>query len=255
MLQAHSYLWHYLWLAPHFLQVGLAIFIWRRGLYRLFPIFLTYTLFEASEEFTLYGLDVTPWVPDRAFWLAYRVGLIVEGLLKFAMAGELFLHLLRPWPALARTGNRLIMVTGAVLVFIAAFAAGLINPINIDPIIFRAHLLQQTLYIIESGLILFIFSFAAYFKLAWNRRAFGIALGLGILSCQHLATAAVTASGIMGNKSYLLDFVNLGTYHACVLVWIYYFVTGEKAFPTSLPSLPDHKLDLWNRELERLLQQ
>jgi hypothetical protein len=255
MLQAHSFLWNYLWLAPHFLQVGLAILILRRGLHRLFPIFLSYTIFEASEEFTLYGLDVIAWVPAPTFWLAFRIGLVVEGLLKFAMAGELFLHLLRPWPAVARTGSRLITFAGVVFVLVAAVAAGLTNPPNTDPVISRAHVLQQTLYIIESGLMLFIFSFAGYFRLTWNRRTFGIALGLGILSCQHLAATAITASGILGDKSYLLDFLNLGTYHACVLVWIYYFIVGGKSVATSVVPLPEHSLDLWNRELERLLQQ
>jgi len=253
MLQAHSFLWHYLWLAPHILQVALAVLMWRRGLHRLFPVFLAYTLFEAVEEFTLYGLDVLPTVQAETFWRAFWVGLVVEGLLKFALTGELFRHLLRPWPAVAKTGNLLITCAGIVLVLVAGLTAGLTVPANPNWLISGAHVLQQSMYVIESGLILSIVSFAAYFKLTWDRRIFGIALGLGILSCEHLGTWAVAASGMLGHNSYLLDFVNMATYHICVVIWIYYLLVSQKVAAKSAVLLPENNLALWNQELERLL--
>jgi hypothetical protein len=255
MLQAHSFLWHYLWLAPHVLQVGLAILIWRRGLHKLFPIFLACTILQAIDEFTLYTLDVLPSVKGETFWEAFSVGLVVEGLIGFALIGEIFVHLLRPWTALAKLGGQLIRSTGAVLVLLAVLAAAY-APID-NPqfsIISRAHILQQTLYIVECGLVLFLFLFAAHFKLAWDHRAFGIALGLGILSCEHMATWAVTASGALLDKRYLLDFLNMATYHVCVLIWCYFLLVPRKATTTSAVSLPEHNLEIWNRELERLLQ-
>ncbi|MFZ0996622.1 MAG: hypothetical protein WAO17_00325, partial [Candidatus Sulfotelmatobacter sp.] len=145
----------------------MAVFIWRLGLYRSFPVFLTYLIFEAVEEFTLYGLDVLPSVSPQVFWRAYCAGRIIEGLVKFAVIGELFFHLLRRWPALAKLGNRLLRGTGAVLVLLATLAA-IFAPID-DPkfsLVSRAHILQQTLYVVQCGLILFLFLFAAHFRLA-----------------------------------------------------------------------------------------
>jgi hypothetical protein len=256
MLQAHSFLWHYLWLAPHLLQIALAILIWRRGLHRLFPVFFAYTIFEAIEEFTLYGMDVLPSVRAETFWQAFWVGLIVEGLIKFALVGELFLHLLGPFPALAKLGSQLIRGTGAVLVLLATIAAAY-APIDNPQYSFisRAHILQQTLYIVESGLILFLFLFAAHFELAWNNRTFGIALGLGILSCEHLGTWAVMASGALLDKRHLLDFLNMATYHVCVLIWFYYLLIPQKSVARSAVPPPEHNLAVWNQELERLLHQ
>jgi len=256
MLQAHSLLWHYLWLAPHVLQVALAILLWQRGLHKLFPVFVAYTIFEAIEEFTLYGMDVLPWVTVDTFWRTFWVGLIIEGLVRFVLIGELCLHLLRPWPAVANLGNRLISFTGSVLVLLATLAAAY-APID-NPqysLISRAHILQQTLYIVQCGLVLFLFLFAAYFRLAWNNRTFGIALGLGIVSCEHLATWAVMANGGLIDKRYLLDFLNMATYHVCVLVWFYYLLVPQKTRTKSVVPLPEHNLEIWNRELERLLQQ
>jgi hypothetical protein len=256
MLQAHSFLWHYLWLAPHVLQIGLAILIWRRGLRKFFPVFLTYLIFEAIEEFTLYGMDVLPSVSAQAWWTAFCAGLIIQGLLMFALIGELAFHLLRPWPALANLGSRLISGLGVVLVLLAVVAAAY-APIDgtQTSISSGAHVLEQTLYIILSGLVLFIFLFAAYFRLRWNNFAFGIALGLGILSCEHLGAWAVAASGGLIEKRHLLDLLNMATYHVCVLIWFYYLVIPQGSATTSAVLVPEHNLELWNRELERLIQQ
>src|SRR3979490_3622978 len=96
MLQAYSLLWPYLWLAPHILQLALAIVLCRRGLHKLFPVFLAYSIFEAIEEFTLYGMDVLPSVSGEIFWRAFCVGLVIDGLITFTFIAELALHLLRP---------------------------------------------------------------------------------------------------------------------------------------------------------------
>lgn len=256
MLQAHSFFWHYLWLAPRVLEVALAIWIWRRGLSRVLPVFLAYLVLEAVQGFTLYGMDVSPTVSGETFWRAICVGLITVGLLKFALIGELFLQLLRAWPALSKLGSRLVSGAGAVLLLLAVLAAAY-APID-NPqfaIISRSHILDQTLYIIQAGLLLFLFLFAAFFRLAWNNRTFGIALGLGISACVHMATWAVMASGALLDKRYLLDFLNMATYHLCVLVWFYYLLIPEKRAATSAVSLPENNLAIWNRELERLLQQ
>jgi hypothetical protein len=255
MLRAHSLLWHYLWLGPHVLQIALAVLIVRRGMYKLFPIFLAYTIFEAVEEFTLYGMDSAPWVEAGTFWRAFTVGLVVEGVLRFAVIGEIFSQLLRSWPALARMGSLSVRAVGAILAVFAVFAAAY-APIDNPQYSFisRAHILQQTLYIVECGLILFVFLFAAHFKLAWGNRTFGIALGLGLVSCEHLAAWAVMASGALIDRRYLLDFLNMATYHVCVLIWCYYLLVPQRSATTSAVALPENNLELWNRELERLLQ-
>lgn len=122
MLQAHSPLWHYLWLGPQVLQLGLAFFMWRSRLYKAFPIFFAYVLFEAVEEFALYAMDVGP-VSNASFWRAYCVGRMVEGFLKIAVIGELFRHLVSQWPSLAKFGNRLITGLAAFLVVFAVLLA------------------------------------------------------------------------------------------------------------------------------------
>lgn len=255
-MQAHSLVWHYLWLGPQALQIALAILLWRRGLHKQFPAFFIYLVFEATEAITLYWMDVLPAVSGTTWWLTFCVGLVIEGFIRLAVLGELFFHLLRSRPAIAKVGGRLISCMGAVLVLLATLAAAY-APVDSHQfaIGYRAHILQQTLYMIECGLILFLFLFTAWFKLTWDRATLGIGLGRGISSSVHLATWAVMANGGLPQSRYLLDFLNMGTYHLCVLIWFYYLLVPQKSATKSAVPLPENNLDIWNRELERLLQQ
>jgi hypothetical protein len=52
-------------------------------------------------------------------------------------------------------------------------------------------------------------------------------------------------------------FLNMATYHAVVLLWFYYLLASAKNMEAQKPSvpLPENNLEVWNRELERLIQQ
>ena len=254
MLQAHSFLWHYLWLGPHILQLALALLLWRRGVHRQLPFFFAYLIFEAIEEFILYGLDLSSSVSIEVWWWTFWAGLILEGLLKFGVIAELLSRLLQAWPALAKFGRNFIRGVGAALVLIATLAAAFITPDNNHWVISGAHILRQTIYITQAGLVLSIFLLAAYFHVAWDRTTFGIASAFGIAWCQHLAFWALMAGGEFMTSRDALDMGNMATYQLAVLIWFYYFLVPEKAPAHSAVILPEHNLDIWNRELERFLQ-
>ena len=219
-------------------------------------MFFAYLIYEACQEFVLYAMDVAPSVGWKTFWWTFCATLIVEGALKFAVIGELFGHLLRSWKALGKLGSRTVSAGGALLVLIATIVAALApveNPEHI--IISRAHILQESLYIIECGLILLTFAFAAHFRLSWGRESFGILVGFGLLSCEHMASWGIVANGLLSSNRDLLDFLNMATYHLCVLIWCYYLLVPAKVRTPRSIALPEHNLEVWNRELERLLQQ
>lgn len=255
MLQAHSILWHYLWLAPLVLELGLALRLWWRGTWRWFPFFFCYLIFGGMEGIILYGLDIAPSVTWQAWWGAFWAGTIIEALLKFGVIAELVHDLLRPWPALANVGRNFVSIAGVVLVLVAALAAALTAPDNAHWLISGSHTLRQTVYITDVGLILSVFLLAAYFHLPWERARFGIALGFGVAWCEHLASWALLATGGLSVSRELLDFLNMATYHVVVLIWFYYLLIPEKVMGKSAVSTPENNLAVWNRELERLLQQ
>jgi hypothetical protein len=180
-------------------------------------------------------------------------GVIIEGLVKFAVIGELLRRLLQSRPGLGETGNRLFRCAGVGLALLATLAAVNTNPHNPHWLIGGALLLLQSLYIVQCGLILFVYLFAAYFKLTWERLTSGIALGFAIIFCERLASRAIEVSAALPSNTAYLDFVNMATYHVCVLIWFYYILVPQRVVTTSTVPLPENNLAVWNRELERLL--
>ncbi|MFZ0950693.1 MAG: hypothetical protein WAN17_00425 [Candidatus Sulfotelmatobacter sp.] len=255
MLQAHSLLWHYLWVAPNLLLLLLAVLLWRRKLHEQYPIFLIFAVVTPTELFVLYAADVIPSVSGDTFWRIAWGSLLVEALVKFALIGEIFSRVFGLYPSLAKLGRSFITGVGVVLVLLATVAAAHTPKDNIHWIVSGAHILEQTIYLIECGLILFLFLFAAYFKLSWSRSAFGITLGLGVSATVHLATWALMANGeFPAQYRIFLDFLNMAAYHVSVLIWFYYLLVPAKNISRPEdPPPPQHNLEIWNHELERLL--
>jgi len=256
MLQAHSWLWYYLWGTPQVLLFGLGIWLCGRGLWRQWPAFLAFAILGSSGEMAVLAADVIPSVPAQTFWRIYWVVLLVGSLLKFFVIGEIFSRVFNPYPAVSRVGRILVSGFGAALVLTAALFAAFAVRNDTNRLIFGFHLLEQTVFLIESGLIVALFLFAGYFRLSWDRFAFGLAVGLGLSACEQLAAWAVVANASPSSHGRtLLEFLNMATYHVAVLIWIYYLLVPGKAVAKSAVSLPEHNLEVWNRELERLLQQ
>ena len=168
--------------------------------------------------------------------------------------------------SLAKLGKFLISGVGMALVLAATVGAAYAPQDSPYGLINGAHLLEEAIYLIETGLLLFIFLFSGYFRLRPERAIFGIALGLAISGCVHLATWAIAANvGLPASRRVILDFVNMATYHVCVLTWYYYLLVTPKvrntqvdppsdppAGSTGAPSFTE-ELEELNEEMERLL--
>jgi hypothetical protein len=254
MLQPHSLLWRYLFLGPSIFLALLAVLMWRRGLHREFPAFFYYAIVECVGAGVLYATDVSPSVSAAIYWRSSFSFLVVETFIKFLVIGEVFTHLLRNYPPLGRLAKGLIGGVGVILVFAATVIAAYANPGSFW-LISATRILGRSVSVVQCGLILFLFAFAVYFHLNWDRATFGITLGFGVVASVYLAYWALMAGWLFGKKSYLLDFANMATYHVCVLIWFYYLLLPQKSALTSAVSLPENSLAIWNRELERLLQQ
>ena len=278
MLQAHSFLWHYGWVAPNLLTIALAACVFFRGLHRRFPVYFAYLIFVSLEELSLYFLDVSPTASAITWWRAFWAGTILEALLKFAVVAEILHHLLHPWPSVARLVRNLVTVAGGFFVLLAGFAAALAAPDNVHWLVGGGHVLAQTLYLTQAGLITSIFAVAAIFRIPWERRAFGVSLGFAVVWCGHLAVWALISGGVVRNRGWE-DLANMATYHVSVLIWYYYLLVPEKSAsskprkkedkrppqdpPTDPPSSAsggsrenhEEALEDWNRELERLIHQ
>lgn len=223
---------------------------------RQFPAFFAFALLTGIGELVLYAADLLPFIPAAAYWHMASAEAILEGVLKFCVMGEIFFKLFGAYASVARLGRILIQWFGAILVFAAALAAAYAPKGPVAAISLRHFLLEQSIFLIECGVLVFIFLFSSYFHFQWPRHLFGIALGLSISACVHLATLGlITNETLPLFKRDFLVFLHGAAFHLAVLVWFFYLLVPEKVQAQTPAPLPENNLALWNRELERLLQQ
>lgn len=256
MLQAHSFLWNYLWVAPNVFLLALVVVIWSKGLARQIQAFVAFAILSALGEIACFIADVAPFVSAENFWRVSATSLALESLLKFLVIGGICAGVFSQYSSISRISGILISGFGGVLVLVSGLIAGFGHGDNDTLLVSGVHLLEQTVFIIETGLIIFLVLLAAYFHLSWDRLSYGILLGFGISSCEHLATWAIIANASPSEPTRtVFAFLNMGTYHLCVLIWFYYVLVPSKVVTKSAASMPENNLAVWNRELERLLQQ
>ena len=249
----HSFLWHFLWLAPHALQVFIAVIMIRRGLVRQFPVFFVYSVFQIIEEGTLFVLDHNTAVSDYQYWYAHWVGITISSALRFGIIWEICSGVFGAYPALRRL-NRIVFRWAIVgLLFLAIVVAAKAPDDGTYHIFSRLHVLDLSVNVMQSGLWLILLGFSAYFGLSWRNFAYGIAFGLGIFATVALAIEArrIWTGFVAG---YAFDLVAMATYNCCAMIWLAYLLAPARARVT-LEELPENNLEQWNAELERLLLQ
>jgi hypothetical protein len=248
----HSLLWHYLWIAPHVLQVVIAVVMIRRKLYREFPIFLTYTITDVVQSTVLFVMDHSPSISGRQYWEAYFCCTVVCIALRFAVIREIFFHVFRPYPGL-KDMSWVIFQGSALVLLLAGVAMVVYAPGNgANPLLSGVHVLDQTVGLMQCGLLALLILFSSYFRLSWRSQVFGIAAGLGIFASVDLATAAMRVWIGAAAANYVFDFVTMATYHCCVLIWLGYLLLPESSRRV-VKELPENDLEQWNTELQRLL--
>ncbi len=249
----HSFLWHYLWIAPRALQVIIVVVMIRRRWFREFPIFFTYTGFQIIEQGTLFVLDHWPAVSDYQYWYVYWVFSIISIALRFGILWEISSSIFRNYPGLQRLNRALFRSAIVVLLLLAATVAGLAPEEGPGPIFSGIHILDLSVDVMQSGLWLLLVGFCSYFRLSWRSFTYGVAFGLGIFSTVDLATEATRVwTGFVAG--YAFDFIGMATYHLCVIIWLVYLLAPDASRRT-LKELPKNNIEQWNAELQRLLLQ
>jgi hypothetical protein len=248
----HSFWWHYLWIAPHVLQLVIAGMMIRRRLLHEFPMFLGYTIFQSVQSAILLVLDHSSAISATLYWNTAWAGLLITIMLRFAVIHEIFTCVFRNYPALTQLSRLLLRWTSVVLV-LTAVAVTAATPKETPFLLSGVHLLNRAVGLVQSGLLVFLFLVCAYFRLSFRSYAYGIAMGLGIFASVDLATGALRVwIGTPAAGSYVLDFVTMATYHCSVVIWLVYLLAPETA-GQSVQVLPDNNLEQWNAEMQRLL--
>jgi hypothetical protein len=250
----------FFWIASPVIQLVVAAVMVRRRLHRQFPMFLAYTVFRASTALVMLFLYYRHAYVGHLYGytsLVHETGCII---LRFAVIHELFAAVLGSYPALRDSADSLFRWGTAVLLVLAVTVAisHKVGPYGtvIDATL---NLMDRTADIIQCGLLLALLLYSRYLRLSWHNYAFGIAVGLGIFATVDLATAAILMESTNiapAQRSQLqlkMDMIGMAGYLLCVLIWLAYALLPEKA-PQVKETIPEHDLESWNDELQRLLQ-
>ena len=250
-----SPLFYYLWIAPHVLLVVVLFLTIRRKVYQQFPMFLLYTGFELLQFVVLFALHFKlGTLIAEQYRSAFSIGAAISIALRFAVIFNICVHLLRDYPGLNDVGRSLFRWATVVLLLIAATLAAVTHGSVVEGHVALLSVLDRTASIMQCGLLLLLLAFSQYFALSWRRCAFGLTLGFGLFASVELATSAIRAQlGTAAADS--LDLIVMGTYHCCVLIWGFYLVAPERTKVRAPKVLPQADLELWNNEMQRLLQQ
>lgn len=247
---SHSFLWHYLWAAPHLIQIALALIIIWRKLHRDYPVFLAYTVYQVLANLVLFALDHLPAVSGEVFHLAINIDEAISILLRFAVIYEVFIVLLRPYQALKKLANLVAQFSLAALLLTALLAAAY-GPVAgyASRLISLYIAMDRAASIVQCGLLLLLFLFSLYFGISWRSFGFGVACGLCFYITVQLVLAAIESHVHVA----LTNTINMTAYHISVVVWLFYAWVPQRV-RVAVKSVPVHQLQSWNVELERLLQ-
>jgi len=251
-MTALKLLWYYLWIAPAVVQLLVVGVMVRRKLYQQFPIFFAYAAFAVCSFAVVFATYVSPLFSGDDYTHAYSIRLAVTTALRFGIIYEIFFHLVRNYPPVSRFARPIFGWTLVALLLAGVVLAAFVPGNAAEHYMYVIRVLDRTASILQCGLLLALFGFSEYLGLSWRNHLFGIALGLGIFASVELAVAAVRAQlGYV--KS--LDYVSMGTYHICALIWLVYVLKRERVASVAFTTLPAHDTEVWNQELQRLLRQ
>jgi hypothetical protein len=243
----------YLWIAPHVVQAAILGVMIHRKQYKQFPMFFWYTGFEILQFLILLLVNYFRLISHEHYHVLFSLGSAVSTVLRFCIIFEILAHVFRNYPALNRSGKMLFRAATLILLVTAVVLSKGGSAGETEHLRFVVSILDRTFSIVQCGLLLSMFVFSRYFSLSWRSSAFGIALGFGIFASVELASSAIRSQvGQSGN--HFLDYFTMATYHLCVLIWLFYMLAPERPTKYNSKNLPEHDLDTWNQELQRLIQ-
>jgi len=239
-----------LWVVSAVLLGIMPVMMFKRGWHRELPVFFGYLIFHAFQSWIL--LLIHKYFHD-SYSFSYWSLELLDAALGFAVIYEIFSHVVRPYPSVRRIALLLFRWASVVLVLIAAVSAGVAQGNDSTRLVAGILAWQRSVFVVECGLLFFLFIFASSLGLTWRHHVFGIALGFGL--CASIELAAATLRAHFGDiDQFLYSIIRPVSYDCVVLIWMGYLLTAEK--PVCLPQREprdDRELELWDNALTEVL--
>ena len=242
---------HNLWPVGLALQGVLTAILIRKRAWISFPFFTIYSIFEFLTAFVLFVMRNHPQAYFYIYWPSEAFGLV----LNIAVMYEVFRQLFGPYRALRRMAWRTLQ--GAVLVLVVMAVALLATSAASE----RWHIIGSTLFgvqesvrMIQLGIVTVLFLFSGLFRLHWRQAVFGIALGIGIFAAAEVVTSAAWTR-VADSKVGLLSVVRMLAFDAGLVIWGAYMLIKEDLTCAALQLPEPGELDRLDKMLAKAIYQ
>jgi hypothetical protein len=231
----------------------LAVILCKHRLYRDFPCFFAFVLYEIAEFILLFALRSVPSVTENQYAYAYYATLMFSFILCFGVIDEVSKDLFRESRFLKVAARRSLQCVAGLLLVMGVLLAIYAPGGNSVRWIAGLSVVNRGAAMVQCGLLLSLLLFSRLMGLSWRRPAFGITLGLGVLTSSNLAIYALRAEFTSMVSVELLNLLITSSYLVCVLIWIGYLLVPEPK-PEVLAVVPQNEVETWNREFQQLLR-
>jgi hypothetical protein len=253
-MTASRFLFLYLWVAPHALQIPIVVIMVRRKMVREFPIFFVYTCFQILQCAVLFTMDQVDYFTGDQYVPTWLAAEYISVALRFAVIHEIFNTVFQSYPAVQQLGGRLFRWSTVLLMVAAVLLVAYSSGSNLDRVTFTMSVVNRGVNIMQVGLLILLVLLVRYLRFPWNTFFFSCALGLGLFASVMLATSVVRAHyGAFFERTLMDDIENAG-YHCAVILWLTGLVLPARATQQiESPRAPE--VEHWNAALQRLLEQ
>lgn len=242
----------FLWITPKVFLGVLGIILYKRRLYRQFPIFFAFVLYEIAGFILLFSLYSVWGLASAAYAYAFSAQLLLSVTLRFGVIDEVSRDLFRDSEFLRTTARRSLQVVTIVLVAIAILLA--VYAPGDSSVKWHAgvSVVNRGAAMVQCGLLLSLLLFSRFVGVSWRHHAFGIALGLALLTSVDLAASALRVEFSSDFSRAILNLAVTGASLVCVSIWIRFLVAPEPE-PASVTAVSRDEAETWNRELRQWL--
>jgi hypothetical protein len=234
-----------LWIAHPILQLVVGVAMFRRKLYRSFPIFFSYICFQILAFAVLFPMRLRASYIEYFFtyWACAAINLV----LGFMVIYEIFLDVFRPYRTLKDLGS-VLFKWAALVMSLVGFVVAASSPLGDQgPIVQAVMTVTRCVRVAQVGLILFLLVFSRYLGVSWKQHSFGLSMGLGLSAGVELGTLAFHVSGHASQST--ADSINLVVYNVAILIWLGYALAKSAARQPGTELFTSHR---WEKSLADL---
>ncbi len=225
MSEHPKYLYYALWMAHPILQLGIGIFMLRRGLLRQFKFFFGYIVTQLASFIIVFPAFV--WRSYSAAFYLYWCTCAISVAFGFLVIHEVFVDVFRSFHTLRDLGTVLFKWAGLVMLLVAGVVSVSANSTDMAPWMQAIITSQRCVRMIQVGMVLFLLFFAHYLGVSRRQHSFGIALGFGSFATIEL----ILICSWVGNHltGPWMSIVNMAAYNCSLALWLGYVMVKRPA--------------------------